>query len=146
MVDVAVKKLAVGEEVAVTTPLAFVERMELIAVPDTVIEGAEIAAAVMVPVAVIFAALMLPEARMLPCTPRAKRDEGVVVPRPRMPITTLVAVVDVAYMELVVTVDVAMRAVPAAFDTTKELPANEVELVPPFDTGRVPETSVARAT
>jgi hypothetical protein len=102
--------------------------------------------AVIVPVAVSLAADMLPENNALPCTPRAKRDEGVVVPKPRTPRMTFVADVDDAYMEFVVTVDVDTNAVPAAFETTNELPANDVAFVPPFDTGRVPETSVPRAT
>ena len=38
-----------------------------------------------VPVAVILAALMLPENRPLPWTPRAKLEDGEVVPTPTLP-------------------------------------------------------------
>ena len=141
LVDVAVKKLAVGEEVAMTAPLAFVERMELIAVPEIVSEGDEIELAAMVPVAVILATLViLPEMSALPWTPSV--PAGVVEPIPVFPAKKFVADEDEAYIEFVVIVEVATSAVPAAFETTNEELANDVALVPPFDTGRTPEIVV----
>ena len=74
---------------ATTPPVAFVERIELIAAPESVRDGAVIAPEVRappieaVPVAMRLASVRFPEKRPLPCT--ESTCVGEVVPRPKLP-------------------------------------------------------------
>ena len=107
--EVAYMELVVMVDVAVTAPLAFVERTELTAVPETVREGAEMEAAVSVPVAVMFAAVRFPEKRPLPWTANVPAGDVVPTPTvPKYPVPETVRAVVLAYGKTEATLPVAV--------------------------------------